>query len=145
MAVKIVNLEEHHDAEELEFIDNELKISQLLKHERVIDCLEIYKKSNKYYFVTELIEDGDLDRYIRERGQLDEGEALRLLKQIVSGMVYIKQKRVIHRDLKPANIFLKDGNVKIADFGLSAFVFGDKMVSESRIGSPRYMAPEVLH
>lgn len=56
-------------------------------------------------------------------------------------MVYIKNKKVIHRDIKPANIFLKEGNVKIADFGLSVFAFDGKIVSESRIGTPRYMAP----
>lgn len=57
----------------------------------------------------------------------------------------MKQKKVIHRDIKPANIFLKDGNVKIADFGLSTFMFGNKMVSQSMIGTPRYMAPEILY
>ena len=60
-------------------------------------------------------------------------------------MVYMKQKKVIHRDIKPANIFLKDGNVKIADFGLSTFMFSNKMVSQSMIGTPRYMAPEILY
>ena len=60
-------------------------------------------------------------------------------------MVYVKNKRVIHRDIKPANIFIKEGNAKIADFGLSVFAFDGKIVSESRIGTPRYMAPEVLH
>ena len=72
VAIKTVNLAEHNEREDLEFIDHELKISQLLKHERIIDCLDIYKKSNHYYFVTELIEDGDLDKLIREQGPLEE-------------------------------------------------------------------------
>lgn len=117
----------------------------MLKHERVVECIEVYKKNNHYYFVTELVEGGDLDQYLREKGPLEEGEALKLLKQIIEGMLYVKQKRVIHRDIKPANIFMKEGSAKVADFGLSTFLFEGKMLLESRIGSPRYMAPEVLH
>jgi len=67
-----------------------------------------------------------------------------LLKQIIEGLSYLKQKKVIHRDIKPANIFLKEGNAKIADFGLSTFAYEGKISHELRIGTPCYMSPEVL-
>ena len=135
---------EHPEKEQAEFIENELKIHQILKHERIVDCIEIYRKNSFFYFVTEYLEDGDLEKHIRENGPLDEGVALRLLKQVIEGLSYLKQKKIIHRDIKPSNIFLKDGNAKIADFGLSTFAYQEKFVTELRIGTPRYMAPEVI-
>lgn len=51
---------------------------------------------------------------------------------------------MIHRDLKPANIFMKQGDVVLADFGLSVICEREKFAEELRIGTPRYMAPETL-
>ena len=141
MAIKSVDLALHPGTQELEFIQNELMIHQMIGHERIVECVEIYCKNNVYYFVTEFLCEGDLDRYIREKGPLEEEEALMFLKQIAEGLVHLKQKRVIHRDIKPANIFLKNGQAKIADFGLAILAYKGKVCDELRIGSPCYMAP----
>ena len=60
---------------------------------------------------------------------------------MVEGLLYMKQKKVIHRDIKPGNIFLKNGNAKIADFGLSTFCYENRLIDELRIGTPIYMSP----
>lgn len=64
-----------------------------------------------------------MEKYWREKGILNEEEALVFVKQIAEGLAYLKQKRVIHRDIKPANIFLKNGEAKIADFGLAILAY----------------------
>ena len=54
---------------------------------------------------------------------------------------------MIHRDIKPANILLKDGVVKLADFGFSKLVSSneDKFTSEVQFGTPNYMSPQILN
>ena len=72
---------------------------------------------------------------------LPESEAIELLKQIVDGYIDIYMQRIIHRDLKPANIFLKDGKVKIGDFGFAMRQSEGKKFSSYNVGSPIYMPP----
>ena len=76
---------------------------------------------------------------------LPESEAIEFLKQIVSGYIDIFSQRIIHRDLKPANIFLKDGKIKIGDFGFAMKHSESKKFSSYNVGSPIYMPPEALN
>lgn len=66
--------------------------------------------------------------------------------QLISGVSYMHSKGVAHRDLKPENILVKDGDLKIADFGLATlFEYnGQKKLSSTLCGSPPYIAPEVM-
>jgi serine/threonine protein kinase len=66
-----------------------------------------------------------------------------LFQQIISGVEYIHQHQIAHRDLKPENILLKDGNIKIADFGLSNYMVDGNSLQTS-CGSPNYAAPEII-
>lgn len=66
-----------------------------------------------------------------------------LWKQLISGLQYCHQYRVVHRDLKPENLLLdSNGNLKIADFGLSNIMLDGHFLKTS-CGSPNYAAPEV--
>lgn len=68
---------------------------------------------------------------------------MKLVKQIVSGFVYAEERGILHRDVKPANVLFKDGVAKIADWGFCRWV-GGGLAAKSFVGSPAYMAPEVL-
>lgn len=76
---------------------------------------------------------------------MSEDEARRYFQQIISGVEYCHNHRVVHRDLKPENLLLdmKRNCVKIADFGLSTMMQDGEFLKTS-CGSPNYAAPEVI-
>lgn len=91
----------------------------------------------------EYLDGGDLLNYVSAQQRLQEPEAGRLFRQLVSGLWYLHSLGVSHRDLKPSNLLLTaNKNLKIADFGLSAEGAIDML--ETRCGSPCFTAPEVI-
>lgn len=91
-----------------------------LTHPNITHVFEVIEANNTAYIVMEFIEGGNLDDYIRQRGHLDEQEALNLFLQIAHAIEYMHSKRMLHLDLKPKNIMLdEDGRCHIIDFGLS--------------------------
>jgi len=86
------------------------------------------------------------DRLAKEK-TLSERDASQIMKQLLSAVVYCHGKNVVHRDLKPENLLLdsleKNATLKVIDFGTSqVFDSGQKM--STKIGTPMYIAPEVL-
>ena len=73
----------------------------------------------------------------------NEGDIYKFSKEIIAGCDYFTSKGFIHRDIKPANILIKNGTIKIADFGLATEIV-DKDKSVTFAGTPQYMAPEIL-
>lgn len=74
---------------------------------------------------------------------MKEEQLMPLLEQMVSAMVEAEKRGFLHRDIKPANILFKNGNIKIADWGFSRLLEAGQTAC-SFIGSPAYMAPEIL-
>jgi serine/threonine-protein kinase ULK/ATG1 len=68
---------------------------------------------------------------------------MKLFLQILQGLTYLRKIKCIYRDLKPENIMIKNGNIKIADFGLSKTCEKEQLMT-SLAGSPLNMAPEIL-
>jgi len=87
----------------------------------------------------EYCEEGTLESLLKRSARLPEQQAMALFTQIARGMQVMRTCNVVHRDLKPANILLKQGVVKIADFGLATKFNGELM--QSYKGSPLNMAP----
>lgn len=82
--------------------------------------------SNQIFIVIEYVPNGELFDYILKHGRLQEDEARKFFRQLIEGISYIHSHNICHRDIKPENLLLdKDNNIKISDFGLSAFVGGD--------------------
>lgn len=81
----------------------------------------------------------------RRRKTLTEPEARYYMRQILSGVNYLHQNRIIHRDLKLGNLFLNDElHVKIGDFGLATKIEFDGERKKTICGTPNYIAPEIL-
>ena len=95
------------------------------------------------YLVLEFVEGGELYTYIRDSRRLKEAEAVRIFRQIISGLAHLHRYNICHRDLKPENILLDENrNVKIVDFGMAALQPGNQHLN-THCGSPHYAAPEI--
>jgi len=97
----------------------------------------------------EYCENGDLRSRINEKKNLNKLFNLKLIynwsHEIINGIYYLHDKRIMHRDIKPNNIFLtKDARIKIGDFGISR-VFDDESTSiaSTYLGTFKYMSPQV--
>ena len=105
--------------------------------------------NNEYRQFVFWVTDSIVRRMLAEAGvegeyQIEEIEARRIFQQIIFGVEYLHTHQVSHRDLKPENILLDgDGNVKLADFGLSN-IMKDGIFLYSSCGSPNYAAPELI-
>lgn len=92
---------------------------------------------------------GDMDRVLKQKRRSKEHIEELLLKrwlgQMVEGLCFVHDQKVIHRDLKPSNIFMKDDlSISIGDFGV-ATVMGDiRTMTRTAVGTMNWMAPEIL-
>ncbi|PVD28237.1 hypothetical protein C0Q70_10824 [Pomacea canaliculata] len=99
---------------------------------------------NSYYLVLELAEKGHLQAYITDRKCLEEEEARRFMRQIVSAVDHLHQSGIVHRDLKLENFLLNSAlDIKIVDFGLSSLCQRQNSLN-TQCGSPAYAAPEIF-
>lgn len=93
------------------------------------------------------MEGGDLLGHVESKGKLKEDEAKFLFHQLLVAVRYLHDRGIVHRDLKPENVLLaeEDGvkRLKIADFGFARIIEKNSIVN-SVVGTPSYMAPEVL-
>jgi serine/threonine protein kinase len=98
--------------------------------------------------VMEYCEGGDLAHYLiafkRHNMIIEPDRALRWMQQMCSALAYLHSHKVVHRDLKPQNIFMMtEDSLRVGDFGLAQTIERGKRTSQ--VGTPCYMAPEVLH
>lgn len=144
VALKSINKEYMSDQKQKSKVMHEVGILLRLRHQSVVKLYETFETKRHMLLSMELCAGGDLLNYVRKRKKLDEVSAKVIFKQIVQGLGYIHRKRILHRDIKLDNILLDgNGNVKIADFGVSKLVKpGDIMHEQS--GTPAYIAPEIL-
>mmetsp|Transcript_32536 Transcript_32536/g.56254 ORF Transcript_32536/g.56254 Transcript_32536/m.56254 type:complete len:621 (+) Transcript_32536:773-2635(+) len=151
-AVKIV----HKSGLSYEQVDakyrlREIKVLRSLDHPNILRCHELFEDRSRFYIVMEYCQGGELFDAIARRRTLTEAVAAKIMYQLLSCIAYCHEKKVIHRDLKPENILLEeldtntggDWNVKVADFGSSAFIDRNGNLTGC-FGSAYYVAPEVV-
>jgi len=106
------------------------------------------KEATVAYIAQEPIMGGELYQYVNSTGAFSERICRYFFKQMVKGLHYLHTQGLCHRDLKPENILLdKNFDVKIVDFGFAAPVAGRQGsgFNSTKLGSPMYMAPEILY
>ncbi|KAK8783693.1 hypothetical protein V5799_009940 [Amblyomma americanum] len=144
VAVKVLNSDHPEAAENFR---KEICVHRMLNHENIIKYYGHRKDGNHQYIFLEYASGGELFDRIEPDCGVDQGDAQRYFRQIISGVEYLHSKGVAHRDLKPENILLDaNDNVKISDFGLATvFRFrGEERLLVKRCGTLPYIAPEVL-
>lgn len=146
-AVKIVNKEELSSSELKGKFLNELEILKRLDHPHIIRVFECFNEQENYYVVQEYCGGGELFKEIMRIRQFSEERCAKIMKQIFSAIAYLHEQNIAHRDIKPENIIFTDKSdnlsIRIIDFGTTA-VYNEKKPLRELIGSPYYVAPEVL-
>lgn len=117
--------------------------------EHIVYFVEAFEYKNHVYVFMELMKLGSLTKFITSLPKgvsWKESAVLFVVRSIVKGLVYLHEKQIIHRDIKSDNILMgEDGSVKIGDFGFAIELNAKTQHSrKSRIGTPFWMAPEVL-
>ncbi|GAB2221130.1 hypothetical protein Droror1_Dr00012299 [Drosera rotundifolia] len=122
-------------------------MSTLPDHQNIVKLRETFEDDEKVYIVMELCEGGELFERIVKKGCYGEREAKEVARTVAEVVKVCHENGVVHRDLKPENFLFKDNNESSAlvaiDFGLSVFFRPGERFREI-VGSPYYMAPEVL-
>ena len=145
-AVKSISKKNLSDRD-LNALIKEVDIISNLHHPFIAEFYETYQ--DKYYFhiVMELCTGKDLFSKIIQDGKISEHYVAEIIMKILSAITYCHSKQITHRDIKPENILFlnKEPNsgIKLIDFGLSK-KFNHKEKMHSILGTPYYIAPEVL-
>lgn len=144
-AIKVTSVDRYAQTPRLEeFTTSEIGVLGKLNNQHIIRFVEMLRTSSNYYMVYEYCNGGTLAQLLSKRQYLPESEAIEIFSQLVSAFRALFKENILHRDLKPANILFHDGVVKIADFGFCKELIRPGEMARTLIGSPMYMAPEVL-
>ena len=107
-------------------MNTEIEIMKHVRHRHVVGLFELFESEKCMWLILELVQGGDLNFFISNHETYSERVVSHLFSQLLSGVHYLHGRGIIHRDLKLDNILLhgtvENGDVKIADFGLSALV-----------------------
>ncbi|KAL9458721.1 hypothetical protein AB3S75_007566 [Citrus x aurantiifolia] len=147
-ACKSISKKKLRTAVDIEDVRREVQIMKHLpKHPNIVSLKDTYEDDSAVHIVMELCEGGELFDRIVARGHYTERAAAAVMKTIVEVVQVCHEHGVMHRDLKPENFLFankkESSPLKAIDFGLSVFFRPGEQFNEI-VGSPYYMAPEVL-
>ena len=142
-ALKAIERSQIRNAHQKRLMHDEVKIMQLIDHPNVIHLYDYMASETHYYMVLDYCDGGDLYNYIqrREGGFVEEPEAVEIFKQLANGFFELRKHRIIHRDVKAENVFRREGQWLLGDFGMAKL---GEDTAKSLVGSPEFMAPEML-
>jgi serine/threonine protein kinase len=146
IAVKKLTVKNSKFMDNLNKFINEINIISSLRHPNIVLYMGASIEKDNYYMITEYLPRGSLFDYIhRDRGKITEREQINIAYEIAVALKYLHSRNVIHCDLKSSNILIDDNwKIKIGDFGLSRFLKKELEGNSGRIGTPHWMAPEIL-
>lgn len=146
-AMKIINIDEKDLQKSTQKCQNEKTImSNVAKVCSFVPNLFYDFVSNSNFFmVMEFIGGGDLSFHIENRSSLSANEARFIIAQLTIAIEWIHKLNYVFRDIKPENIMLdSNGSIKLVDFGLAKRRSNNEMEKFEFVGTPGYMAPEIL-
>ncbi|XP_059159795.1 uncharacterized protein LOC131943608 [Physella acuta] len=116
-----------------------------LKHERIVQFHGFQKTETELFLFLEFVKMGTLSAFVKQHARLNEVLTRRFTIQILEGVTYLHENKIVHLDIKGNNILMADeANIKLTDFGLSTILIEEKGVEAER-GTTRYMAPEMIN
>ena len=143
VAVKILKEDYLGDADFRRRFHGESQAVAMLSHPNIVSVYDVSKNEGLEYIVMELIDGITLKQYMDQRAPLSWRETLHFSMQIAKALEHAHSRGIIHRDIKPHNVMiLKDGSVKVADFGIARIVSAQNTLTKEALGSVHYISPE---
>jgi serine/threonine-protein kinase len=116
-----------------------------LSHPNIITIFDVGEDYDMAYIAMELVSGKDLTGYCRKGRLLSVKRVLKMIYSVAKALAYAHNHGVVHRDIKPSNIMLlKNGEIKVTDFGIAQFMSSQKTHSRFIYGTPNYMSPEQI-
>lgn len=109
----------------------------------IVNVYDWGQDDETYYIVMEFVRGSDLKTAIQQRGAINQRKAAEIGSQVCQALTVAHNQDIIHRDIKPQNIMvLRDGSVKVADFGIACLANSANTLTQEALGSVHYMSPE---
>jgi serine/threonine protein kinase len=146
-AIKTIRFIDEFDEDQAEKVKKqfyrEAELVAKLSHSNIVTIYDVGEDLDLSYLAMEYLDGEGLDKYTEEGNLLPVRKCIDIISQVCDALEYAHKHDIVHRDIKPENIMLlKDGQVKVTDFGIARFVEGSKTRTGIIKGTPYYMSPE---
>jgi hypothetical protein len=146
VAIKMMTVGFAEDPELLKRFYREAQSTGSLQHPNIVTVYDLGDQDGSPYLVMEYLEGESLESIISSRRQLAAAERVNFVLEACRGLSYAHGRGIVHRDIKPANIMvLKNGGVKLVDFGIAHIASNTLTRTGQIMGSLNYMSPEQIH
>ena len=143
VAIKILKDEHAQDEEFRRRFHAESQAVAMLSHPNIVSVYDVSSSDDAHYIVMELIDGITLKQYMEKKGILNWKETLHFAIQIAKALEHAHSRGIVHRDIKPHNVMvLKNGSVKVADFGIARVMSKSNTLTKEALGSVHYISPE---
>ena len=149
VAIKTMMLEEGSDANEAKAVKErffrEAESAGTLNHPNIVRIFDAGEEQDIAFIAMELLDGHDFLRYTTKAGQMPIEKVLEAVATVADALDYAHAQGIVHRDIKPANfMLLKDGTIRVADFGIARITASSKTATGTVMGTPSYMSPEAV-
>jgi serine/threonine protein kinase len=147
VAVKALDVKLARSKELVERFRREGRAYAQLRHHSIVAVHDLVEKDDTIYLVTDFVDGADLNKVLAKGGTLPPDCAAVVGARVAEALDYVHFNKLLHRDVKPANVMLsRDGEVKLMDFGIAKDQTAADLTKVGMlVGSPSYLAPEVLN
>ena len=143
VAIKILKDDYLQDEEFRRRFHSESQTVATLSHPNIVSVYDVSTSIMADYIVMELIEGITLKQYMEKKGVLNWKETLHFAMQIAKALEHAHSRGIVHRDIKPHNVMvLKNGSVKVTDFGIARMMSKGNTLTKEALGSVHYISPE---
>ena len=143
VAIKILKDDYLQDEEFRRRFHSESQAVAMLSHPNIVSVYDVSSSITADYIVMELIDGITLKQYMEKKGILNWKETLHFAIQIGKALEHAHSRGIVHRDIKPHNVMvLKNGSVKVTDFGIAHMMSQSNTLTKEALGSVHYISPE---
>ena len=143
VAIKILKDDYMEDEEFRRRFHSESQAVAMLSHPNIVSVYDVSSSITADYIVMELIDGITLKQYMEKKGVLNWKETLHFAIQIGKALEHAHGRGIVHRDIKPHNVMvLKNGSVKVTDFGIARLMSQSNTLTKEALGSVHYISPE---